>query len=44
LRFLERFCAYFGLIETRGRTEDPIDRRFSFRASRFYDKLLHWKI
>jgi hypothetical protein len=44
LRFLERFCAYFGLIETRGRTEDPIDRRFSFRASRFYDKLLHWEI
>jgi hypothetical protein len=44
LRFLERFCAYFGLIETRGRTEDPVDRRFSFRASRFYDKLLVWKI
>jgi len=44
VRFLERFCAYFGLIETRCQTEDPIDRRFSVRANRFYDKLLYWKI
>lgn len=44
LRFLERFCAYFGLIETRSRGKDPLNRRFSFRASRFFDKLLMWKI
>jgi hypothetical protein len=44
VRFIERFCAYFGLIETKGRTQDPVDWRFSLRASRFYDKLLLWKI
>ena len=43
-RFLERFCAYFGLIETKPRGEDPLDRRFFFKASPFLDKLLTWKI
>jgi len=44
LRFLERFCAYFGLIETKPRGEDPLDRRFFFKASPFLGKLLTWKI
>ena len=44
LRFLERFCAYFGLIETKPRIKDPFDRRFFFKASPFLDKLLTWKI
>jgi len=42
--FLERFCAYFGLVETKPRGEDPHARRFFFKASGFLDKLLTWKI
>ena len=44
LRFLERFCAYFGLIETKSLGEDPLDRSFFLKASGFLDKLLTWKI
>ncbi|MBE3124886.1 MAG: SEC-C domain-containing protein [Acidobacteria bacterium] len=44
LRFLERFCAYFGLIETKSLGEGPLDRRFFFKASGLLDKLLTWKI
>lgn len=44
VRFLERFCAYFGLIETKRRGSDPFDRRFDLKVTPFYDKLLAWKI
>jgi hypothetical protein len=44
VRFLDRFCAYFGLIEMKPRGPDPFDSRFDLRISRFYDKLLTWKI
>lgn len=44
LRFLERFCAYFGLIETEPKSDDPFERRFRFRTSPLFDKLLIWKI
>ena len=43
-RFLERFCAAFGLIETKPVSNDPEDDRFRFKASPFFDQLLHWKI
>lgn len=44
LRFLERFCAYFGLIETKPRGEDRLYGRFFFKTSDFFDKLLKWRI
>lgn len=44
LRFLERFCAYFGLIETKSLGEGPLDRRFFLKESGLLDKLLTWKI
>ncbi len=44
VRFLDRFCAYFGLVETKPRGPDPFDSRFDLKVSRFYDKLLAWKI
>lgn len=43
-RFLERFCADFGLIERESFSEDPFDSRFRFKAGPFFDKLLIWKI
>jgi hypothetical protein len=43
-RFLERFCAYFGLIELRERNPDPLDRTLILKTSPFFDRLLTWKI
>ncbi len=42
-RFLERFCAAFGLIETKPVSKDPKESRFRFKASPFFDKLLQWR-
>ena len=44
VRFLERFCEYFGLIGLRVRSEDPLQRTFVFRTSPVFEKFLKWKI
>ena len=43
-RFLERFCAYFGLIDLRERNPDPLERTLTLKTSPFFDRLLTWKI
>lgn len=44
LRFLERFCVYFGLIELRERNPDPLERTLVLKTSLFFDRLMTWKI
>jgi hypothetical protein len=43
LRFLERFCAYFGLIEVRERI-DPLDRTLVFKVSPLFDRFISWRV
>ena len=44
VRFLERFCVYFGLVELRERSPDPLERTLFLKTSAFFDRLLTWKI
>jgi hypothetical protein len=44
IRFLDRFCVYFGLVELRERSPDPLERTLFLKTSAFFDRLLTWKI
>jgi len=44
IRFLERFCLYFGLIEIkREKIDNSWREKLYIKKSNFYDKFVHWK-
>ena len=43
LRFLVRFCEYFGLVEIRHEKPDPLEKRLFVKTTNFYDSFLVWK-
>jgi len=44
VRFLERFCAYFGLIEARKKEIGPLPSNLIVRTSDFFDNFFLWKV
>ncbi len=42
LRFLERFCEYFGLVDIRREKKGLYEFELSIRKSAFYDQYIHW--
>lgn len=43
LRFLERFCLYFGLIELEGERPDPPETTLILKTTPFFDRLIGWR-
>ena len=43
LRFLDRFCEYFGLVDTRREKLKPYGYRLFVKKSDFFDNYLVWK-
>ncbi|MBU2499652.1 MAG: SEC-C domain-containing protein [Proteobacteria bacterium] len=42
LRFLERFCEYFGFVDVRRVKKEPYGVRLFLKKSAFYDEYLNW--
>lgn len=42
LRFLERFCEYFGLVVLRRKNKEPYEWDLSVKKSAFYDQYINW--
>lgn len=43
LRFLVRFCEYFGLVEVRRERTGPLEKRLFVKTTNLYDSFLVWK-
>jgi hypothetical protein len=43
LRFLDRFCEYFGLVEIRHEKTGLVEKQLFVRTTNFYDSFLVWK-
>ena len=44
VRFLERFCAYFGLIDARKKEIGPLPSNLIVKTSDFFDNFFLWKV
>ncbi len=44
LRFLERFCEYFGLVDIRREKKGLYEFELSVKKSAFYDQYIHWSV
>ena len=42
LRFLERFCEYFGFVDTQREKKTPYGFRLFVKKSAFYDHYINW--
>jgi hypothetical protein len=43
LRFLERFCLYFGLVQLEGGEPGPLDRTMILKTTPFFDRFIGWR-
>ena len=43
LRFIERFCEYFGLVTIRREERQPSFPDYSVQISPLFEKMFHWK-
>lgn len=44
LRFLERFCEYFGLVNIRREKRNVYDAKMQIKKSDFFDSFIQWRI
>jgi hypothetical protein len=44
LRFVDRFCEYFGLVTIRREEKPSVYPDYSVQISHLFQKLFHWKL